>query len=357
MVYSYVLGRHQGSRVNVGYFFPKGLTPPPQCSKQASLTSTCACSKELAYFFNPDFMGQVAALEMLAAFKTNIGWHLAHYDWPRYWLHWNDLAAFTDRKLFHLGYVLHDLFPDMHLSIYINFTTDKASKNCPEQVGLSDAADTEVAKFAVALSDLSNYTPRKVTFSFHDDVDHVPENMDFAFRMLSQPFRQLKDREFEVRTRYVAGESYGGLGEWNIGSGCWDIEESDVWQWALHDWNLNFTQANEFFQPRSMWGDDFNPNPHGPLRKQTGDYTIKIPVWESIRRYLYRAFPEVEQAVRLVDRGEGEMYVDCGCETGRHSCSDYYLCREHGGWDEDIGGKNTYCYKCLGIVASEQPKE
>lgn len=79
----------------------------------------------------------------------------------------------------------------------------------------------------------------------------------------------------------------------------------------------------------------------------------QIPFWESIRRNLYRAVPETEQAVKLVDRGAGKMQVDCGCKTGEHTCSDYYLCGKHSGWDHEIAGSKTYYYKCLAGVPVE----
>lgn len=80
-----------------------------------------------------------------------------------------------------------------------------------------------------------------------------------------------------------------------------------------------------------MGGGSYTPNPHGPVNKLLSDFRKKLPVWESIRRELYQTFVEIYEAAKLVDRGDGEMFVDCGCEADRHMCCDYYLCGAHGG--------------------------
>jgi hypothetical protein len=69
-----------------------------------------------------------------------------------------------------------------------------------------------------------------------------------------------------------------------------------------------------------MCGRAFIQNPHGPLKEYEMDWEDTLPIWEGIRKELYQAFPNVDEAVNVVDRGNGELYVDRGCGTGRHTC-------------------------------------
>ncbi|EAT77547.1 hypothetical protein SNOG_15004 [Parastagonospora nodorum SN15] len=62
--------------------------------------------------------------------------------------------------------------------------------------------------------------------------------------------------------------------------------------------------TNYQFQPSGMGGDRYTPNPHGPVNKPHKDFKQKLPVWESLRRELYQSFVEIDEAVKLVDRGD-----------------------------------------------------
>jgi hypothetical protein len=77
-----------------------------------------------------------------------------------------------------------------------------------------------------------------------------------------------------------------------------------------------------------------------------------MELWEGIRRYLYRAYPDVEEVIMVTEGKNGMLYIDCGCPAEKHTCSPYLLCHKHGGWDYGAELENAYCYKCLGLESS-----
>jgi hypothetical protein len=70
-------------------------------------------------------------------------------------------------------------------------------------------------------------------------------------------------------------------------------------------------------------GDRFSPNPNGPVDFMPScDFRFKVPVWEGIRKYLYMAIPELEQADPVQFRKGrvtyiGKWYIDCACVEGK----------------------------------------
>jgi hypothetical protein len=107
-------------------------------------------------------------------------------------------------------------------------------------------------------------------------------------------------------------------------------------------------------------GEAFYPNPNGPVDdRRSCDFRVKVPVWEGIRKYLYRTTPELEifdvVQFRKARRLRVEWYVDCECAEGKHTCSPYYQCVEYDGWDgNQPDGLNTYCYTYLGLGPSTE---
>jgi hypothetical protein len=102
--------------------------------------------------------------------------------------------------------------------------------------------------------------------------------------------------------------------------------------------------------------ESFIPNPNGPVDgKLFCDFPLKVPVWEGIRKYLYRAHLDLGEVDAVQFRKgprtpNGEWYIDCECAKGGDTCSPYYQCYEHGGWDgRGWDGPNTYCYTCAGL--------
>lgn len=77
-----------------------------------------------------------------------------------------------------------------------------------------------------------------------------------------------------------------------------------------------------------------------------------MELWEGIRRYVYRAHPDVEEVIMVTEGEDGMLYIDCGCAVDKHTCSAYFLYLKHGGWDYSGATENTYCYKCLGLEPS-----
>lgn len=300
-------------------------------------------------------MGKEAALEIVEVYQQEVRKRAKEDHYATYRIHWKDMEAFATRDIIHLGLTVHQLLENFHLVIDFGCLGNMGIEATLDVLGIPGGAG-HLNKFVDAVCTLSKEKPRPVTFALHDKGKGLPTNLDHVLCKLSIPFHQLRNNGFDMRVTYrnLGRLCYSGLGKWELGSDGWDwpCRPGDVWNWSIHDWNLNFTRANEYFQPSALMGDSFCPNPNGPLEKHRGDLRAKIPLWEGIRKYLYRSFPDSGEAVVLVRRKDGKHYVDCGCDTGRHSCSNYFLCEEHGGWDRDVSGRNTYCYKCCGIESS-----
>ena len=64
-------------------------------------------------------------------------------------------------------------------------------------------------------------------------------------------------------------------------------------------------------------GEAFYPNPNGPVDdRRFCDFRVKMPVWEGIRKYLYRTTPELEdvdvvQIWKGPETPNGKWYVAC----------------------------------------------
>ena len=356
IIYSHVLEMQPYDSL-LAHFFPKKLIPPPPCcnSRSSTVSTICPCSTGLKHFLNPEFLGKNHTLEILDVFKTYIRSKNGRRYGAEYSLHRSEFAPFAERELFHLGTTLHELCEDMRLIVRLNFADTRTEERYTErlEIGLSNATDDEMKRAVQALSALRSGKPRRITFAFSDEtLDGPPKNMNHVLRTLGVPFRELKSSGFDVRLTYNSGDRGLPLdvfGQWNLVSNFWSDHFLEPWQWTLKDWSVNFTMTNDRFQPWGMMGDSYTVNPHGPVNKPHKDFRLVLPVWESIRRELYQAFVEIDEVVKLVDRGDGKMFVDCGCEADRHTCCDYYLCDAHGGWDNDTNGPNTYCYKCRGI--------
>jgi hypothetical protein len=359
IIYGHLLRLDEGSRAAIEHFFPgEHVVPPSPCCSPSYPAIICPCMTGLAHFINPDFVGKSAALEIVEAFKTSVRRGIQEREAPQYLIHWNDLAAFADHELFHLGMTVHDVFEHMHLQIYLDFGSGTGFHGTPK-LGLAQATNAELEGVAQAIARLALSKPRSVTFEFGNVAGVLSQSkrsvfgntpvllkIALVFGILGTPFRQLKVAGFDVFVTY---------GDWDLGSGSWNGERSDVWAWTLRDWCLNFTMSHGYSKPcvSDMCSRAFIQNPHGPLKEYGMDWEDTLPIWESIRKELYQAFPNVDEAVKVVDRGNGELYVDCGCETGRHTCCEYYLCAAHGGWDVEYFKQNTYCYKCLDIEPAE----
>ncbi|KAH3992329.1 hypothetical protein HBI81_194060 [Parastagonospora nodorum] len=355
-VYNYMLEERPYNRPLV-HFFPRDVVPPSPCCSSSPSSSICPCSTGLVHFLNPDFMGETIALEILDAFKTDMRAEKGRRYRPNYSLHWSELKEFASRELFHLDTTLHELCEDMRLSVRLNFADVLTEKKHTErlEIGLSTATDDAIQSAVQALSTLRSGKPRRITFAFSDEaLEGPPKNMDQVFCALGVPFRELKSAGFDMRLTDTSGDRdlwWDGFGHWKLSSNYWNDCLREPWSWTLRDWSVNFTMTNYQFQPSGMGGDRYTPNPHGPVNKPHKDFRQKLQVWESLRRELYQSFVEIDEAVKLVDRGDGKIFVDCGCEADGHTCCEYYLCDTHGGWDNDSDGSNTYCYKCLGIEA------
>ena len=322
-------------------------------------------------------MGKDIALEILEWFRQEVRKGTRDANRARYRVHWKDVEVFATRDILHLGLTLHQLLEECHLTIEIGELNDMGSEATLDVLGISRSADC-LNKFVHALELLLKEKPRPVTFLLKDEVRATPTNMEHVLRKLSIPFHRLHQRGFEmgvildnskVKPRSSVSSSvyvrtYDGLGEWHLGDDGWgtlDGRAASVWNWTLRDWGMHFTRGNEMFKPSCEMSDRFHPNPNGPVdiyfEYFQGGFRKKIELWEGIRRYLYRSFPDTATAVVLVKGGDDEWYVDCGCPTGKHTCSDYFLCWKHGGWDQGCTRWNNYCYKCLGYGASEQAEE
>jgi hypothetical protein len=81
----------------------------------------------------------------------------------------------------------------------------------------------------------------------------------------------------------------------------------------------------------------------------------KVTVWDALRRYLYRYKREVEKGVKIVkvlntETAEhyNEYWLDCGCAPEKHTCSNYFFCRMHSGWDctQSPYNLDIECWKC-----------
>jgi hypothetical protein len=143
--------------------------------------------------------------------------------------------------------------------------------------------------------------------------------MEYVFRGLSKPFLKLKKRGFDLCVTYTSP----GFGNWDLSSDGWEPKSLDVWKWTAYDWRIKFTRCNIWFQPKSLMGDRFSPNPNGPVDFMPScDFRFKVPVWEGIRKYLYMAIPELEQADPVQFRKGrvtyiGKWYIDCACVEGK----------------------------------------
>lgn len=315
--------------------------------------SSCACLQGVPLFLDPGVMERQAALEALEVYQKETGKRVEGGFHERYLIHWEDVEVFATRDVLHLGLTLHEIFTNHHLTIHIGCLDDIGGDSTLDIIGIPRTAG-RLNKLISALYLLSKQKPRPVTFALQDKVTRTPSNLEYVLRKLRGPFHQLRESGFQIGVTYdndgfTHRRQCCFLEKWTLGDDGWDnCNTKAVWSWTLHQWNLNFTRCHEDYYPKCGMGESFFYRPNGPIRKYFSDpLSGRMEVWESIRRYLYRAYPEVEEAIVLVEGSDGKMYVDCGCPAERHTCSYYYLCGRHTGWDRDSGGKNEYCYKCL----------
>jgi hypothetical protein len=122
--------------------------------------------------------------------------------------------------------------------------------------------------------------------------------MEYVFRGLSKPFLKLKKRGFDLCVTYTSP----GFGNWDLSSDGWEPKSLDVWKWTAYDWRIKFTRCNIWFQPKSLMGDRFSPNPNGPVDFMPScDFRFKDPVQFRKGRVTYI----------------GKWYIDCACVEGK----------------------------------------
>lgn len=326
------------------------------CTEARQSIPTCACLRKVPRFLDPGLVGRQFALEALEMYQKQTGTRTRYH--ARYLVHWSDMEAFATRDVLHLGLTLHEVLTNHHLTIDIGSLEDIGRESTLDAIGIPGSSG-RLDRLVDALYALSKQKPRPITFAFEDRVAKTPFNLDYVLHKLSGPFHQMHKSGFDMTADYDNGGSRFsrrplGVGKWTIGEDGWDPDRKDVWSWGLHQWNLHFTRSNEGFYPAGGMGESFYFPPNGPIAKHLSDpYCGRMQLWESIRRFLYRAFPDVEEAIVLKEGDDGYLYIDCGCPEDKHTCSDYYLCQKHDGWDRGSGHSNDYCYKCLGLEASD----
>ncbi|KAF1941860.1 hypothetical protein EJ02DRAFT_434521 [Clathrospora elynae] len=343
------------------------LVPPPACSQSQGTVPACSCLTKVPFFLNSGLMGKQMAMEMLDVFQREVKKRTGRTKHASYRIHWKDFLTFAKRDIFHLGLNLHAVLKGYNLEIEIDYldghNPDTGQENSGATGYLSDQLTQFLeAEFLEALALLESEDPRPITFSFVDRAKGIPRNMDDVFRVISVPFHKLKARGFDVRvtyTSYNTAHRYGGMTRWDLGSDGWKLDESngwifersDVWSWSVYQWKVNFTRSNEWFQT-SAWNnlgaqESITPCPNGPIDSY---WCSKVPVWEAIRKHMYRTHLDMDKTVAFRrDTPQGEIFVECGCEPGKHTCSPYYLCKKHNGYQTE--GLTKWCYKCAGMVA------
>jgi hypothetical protein len=303
----------------------------------------------LPSFSKRAFVGAEVAREVLDAFRRRDS--TSEGDGSRaHYVSWENLHDFTTAKVFQSGFTLYELLENLDLFIVFDCVDQIDGNEGLERIGIPGCFNAKLRRCIDTLSSLRHRKPRSITFQFIDLTDGVPSSITYLFRSLSVPFHELRHLGFDVRV------IYGAFGVFN-----WDMSgehnhhgshTEDVWNWTLRDWSLNFTRTNGHFKEASFMDRTFVFNPNGPL---SGRYRVKKPIWEALRKELYRAYPDVDTAVKWTKNTKGEIWIDCGCVDEEHTCCTFYLCGEHGGWDWRSGrlddDLNTYCYICKGLVA------
>jgi hypothetical protein len=222
------------------------------------------------------------ALEILEAYQREVRRRTDKDCHAQYCIDWKNVELFATCEIMHLDLTVHQMLENFHLTIEIGCLEDMGSEATLNVLGIPGSVG-RLNKLIDALSLLSKEKPRPVTFALKDFAKASPSNMEYVLRKLSIPFHRLRSRGFAMGVTY-ANYRYGeqsGCGEWNLGDDGWKwpVRATDVWNWSLHDWNINFTRANQWFQPRSLMGDSFYPNPNGPLeRYDRGFMLAKIHV-------------------------------------------------------------------------------
>jgi hypothetical protein len=232
---------------------------PPACSDTLGRLPSCKCLTKAPSFLDPGLMGEQMIPELLEAYHKEVQtWGIA--DRGSYRLHWNDIAAFAARNLFHLGVTLHGLLKHFRLEISIDCLEASQHRSSRTRLG-PGCTNNRLACFVDTLNLLCQEEPRPVTFAFKDKEKKTPSHMEYVFRALSGPFQKLKERGFDPRVTYTSS----GFGKWDLSSDGWEPKSLDVWKWTAYDWRTNFTRCNEWFQPACFMGDGFHPNPNGPV--------------------------------------------------------------------------------------------
>lgn len=320
---------------------------PGRCFQTVRPISLCSCSMHLPHFVQSRFVGKAMADEMLSTLRRIIRVHGASHEQYKYDLDWNTMNRFQTPDIFHLGISLHSLFDKLHLRVHFHHLNLIENDQYLDMLGISGGFKARLAGCVRSLEMLCDHGPRRITFIFKETTWARSSVAASLFRGLSAVFHKLKGLGFDMRVEFAANYTQSWIlsaKEWTAGP------EPDPSTWDLAAWNLNFTRTNlEYLAPRTPRpsGVIWVHNPNGPMGPR---FLEKAVVWESIRRNLYQFRPEVDQAVRLRHNEAGQAFVDCGCNLEAHTCSPYYCCHDHGGWDEEyIGGNrswNKYCYKC-----------
>ncbi|KAF1840931.1 uncharacterized protein K460DRAFT_420769 [Cucurbitaria berberidis CBS 394.84] len=354
VIYEYLwdFESHNSDNFKTLIFLADFTTPPPSCSGPLGTVPSCTCFTHVSHFLDSGIMDKQVVLEILGIFHTRM-----KKGPPRrsssYTLEWGDVEAFAARDILHLGLTLHGVLTNHRLRINFDCLDEPECDGVLETIGVPGGVHDQLQRTADALSRLCLESPRTIQFDFEDYVDGVPTKMEYVFRTLSEPFHRLKQHGFDVRVSYEHKGEYmfddNNCGYWDLGEDGWESSKrSDVWQWGLLDWKLNFSRANSWFQPQSSGlGGNFVPNPNGPIPEECfDDYRRKMPVWEGIRRYLYRYQPDIEEVITWTRSTEGWYRWDCGCASEKHTCSEYFLCVKHNGWKYRRDGLDLACWKC-----------
>ncbi|KAL6708493.1 hypothetical protein ACN47E_002756 [Coniothyrium glycines] len=357
LIYDYLWGfdLFKGSMISSAFPLSDPVSTALQsCSRSSTTPRGCICHKNVPICLNVKLIGKRAALEAIDAFhrkaRERLSYGCYHADWTQ-------AASLSSPQCLHLDINLHTLLKGCQLQVCFDCLDNRKPEWGLDSIGIPGGTRGQLARCATALCQLAEQGPRRITFKFVDTTEGTPSDFKHVFSTLAAPLHQLRSHGFDVRVVYDTNSDtrYGNLGRWDLGSDGWEVQRSNVFAWTLYDWKMNFTRANSTFVPTYYAdGTGTHPCPNGPVDLPGKDLRDKVEVYEDLRRYLFRTRPEVEQSVGFREENTvgafGSVFVDCRCPLGRHTCSAYHLCFEHGGWDGDEEeGLNTYCYECRGI--------